>query len=129
MTREPGEADDRPPRASLPNAAGDVTSGLFLGISWADTTIEQAATPVGYIVDQEFSFLRAGHIWVSPEDIVTIGDPLFIRHVAGGGGAQLGASRSDADTASAARVPGASFRSTTAALAGLALVELKGHVS
>lgn len=129
VTREAGAADDRPPGASLPDAAGDVTSGLFLGIARADTTIEQAATPIGYATDQEFGFVRMGHVWVNAEPVVALGDPLFIRHAAGGGGSQLGASRNDADTASAARVPGASFRSATAAVANLALVELKGHVS
>lgn len=129
VTREAGgAADDRPPRGGLPNAAGDVTGGVFLGISRADTTIEQAATPVGYIVDQEFGYLRKGHIWVNSETVAVLGAALFIRHAAGAF-PTLGASRNDADTASAARVPGASFRSASAAVNNLALVELKGHVT
>lgn len=129
VTREAGgAADDRPPRAGLPDAAGDITSGLFLGIARADVSIEQAATPIGYATDQEFAFLRKGHIWVNAEPVVALGDPLFIRHAVGAGGTQLGASRNDADTASAAQVPGATFRSATAAVANLAIVELGGQI-
>jgi hypothetical protein len=119
-----GAADDRPPRAALPAAAGDVTSGLFLGIARADTTIEQAATPIGYAVDQEFAYLRSGHIWVNAVTVVALGDALFIRHTT----SDFGSSRNDNAAGDADQVPGASFRSATAAINSLALVELKGQI-
>lgn len=126
VTREAGgAADDRPPRAGLPDAAGDVTSGLFLGIARADTTIEQAATPIGYAIDQEFGYVRKGHVWVNAVTVVALGDPLFIRHTT----SDFGSSRNDNAAGDADRVPGASFRSASAAINNLALVELKGHVT
>lgn len=120
-----GAADDRPPRARLTAAATDVTTGIFLGIARADTTIEQAATPVGYVADQEFGFVRQGHVWVNAVTQVALGDPLFIRHTT----SDLGSSRNDNAAGDADRLPGASFRSATGAINNLALVELDGHVS
>lgn len=122
-----GPADDRPPRAVLPTTAAEITTGVFLGISRADTTLEQAATPVGYAVDTTIGYLRKGRIWVLTEEAVALGDPVFARFAAGAGGSILGLFRNDADTASAAQIPGASFRSAVGA-AGLAIVELTGQI-
>lgn len=126
VTREAGgAADDRPPRAGLPDAAADITGGVFLGIARADTTIEQAAVPIGYAIDQEFAYVRSGKVWVNAVTVVALGDGLFIRHTT----QDFGSSRNDVAGGDASRVPGASFRSVTTAINNLAIVELKGHVT
>ena len=122
-----GAADDRPPRAALPTGAGGITGGAFLGVAVADVTLEQLAAAVGYSIDDALTYRRVGRIWVLVEEAVVLGDDVFVRHAAGAGGTQLGAFRTSADTATAAQVPGASFRSI-AGIGGLAIVELVGGI-
>ncbi|MCG8433481.1 MAG: hypothetical protein MJA83_05575 [Gammaproteobacteria bacterium] len=45
--------------------------------------------------------LRQGRIWVFVEEAISVGDAVFFRHTAGGGGSEIGAFRTDADTATA----------------------------
>jgi len=69
------------------------------------------------------SVLRRGRIWVRVEEAVAVGDPVFFRHTAGGGGSEIGAFRNDADTASCDQVTAAAWLQGSAA-AGVALLEL-----
>ncbi len=111
--------------AKLPAAAGDVT-GKTLGI-----TRYQASRMVNWPSGVTVPFpngttvpvIRRGKIWVKVEEAVAPGDPVFARHTAGAGGTTIGAFRKSADTATAAQVPSAVYR-TTAAINGLALVEI-----
>lgn len=89
----------------LPRVAGDIAAGLFLGISVADTSREPQSG-VGYEHQSAVPILEFGNIWVNVEDTVTEGQNLFCRYASGAGGSQLGAFRPDADSSSAAAVPG-----------------------
>ncbi len=106
-----GAADDRPPVVDVPDVTTDVTGPLGIGFAMSDVTIEQAATPVGWPADSIVRILRSGRIWMLAEDAVTYGAPVFVRFDAGGEGRV----RSDADTANAVALPGASFRSIAGA--------------
>jgi hypothetical protein len=67
--------------------------------------------------------LVEGAIWIATEDAVSVNTPAFVRHVAAGA-EQLGAFRSNADTADATHIPGLYFRS-----AGTTLVKLEVNKS
>ena len=81
------------------------------------------ATTLGIVQNEVASLVRNGRIWVVVEEPIVVGDAVFVRHTAGGGGSQLGAFRNDADTATAQTVPEASWlkgSSTT----GIALLQI-----
>ena len=113
-------------RCKLPAASGDVTN-LFLGISALVQTKEQPypslSGPVQYPAGSDIAIMRKGRIWVQVEEAVVPMGPVFCRFASGAGGTQLGAFRTSADTATAAQVPHAVYRSTAAAQ-GFAVVEL-----
>jgi hypothetical protein len=72
------------------------------GISTFTATAEYA--------DQEsVPVLVRGAVWVETEDACSAGGSVFVRIGAGAGGTQLGAFRSDADTATAVTVTGARY--------------------
>lgn len=119
--------EDRTPHCVLPSTAGEITGNGALGFALNDITLEgpaPGATAVGWAQDSVLRYLRSGWLWVLTEEAVSYGDDVFVRFAAGGGGSDLGRTRTDADTASAAELPGAVFRSTITA-AGLALVEYR----
>lgn len=72
---------------------------------------------------EEATVLRRGRVWVVVEEAISIGDDVFFRHTAGGGGTEIGAFRTDADTATADQVTQAEWLSETAG-AGVALLEI-----
>jgi hypothetical protein len=115
--------------ARLPNAAIDITTErLGLGVSIHEQATENAlassgAAEVGYRTQSTMSLLRKGLIWVQVEDAVVPGGEVFVRFVAGAGGTQLGAFRSDADTASAGALPNARYKSGASA-GGLAQLDI-----
>jgi hypothetical protein len=67
--------------------------------------------------------LRHGRVWVRSESAFTAGAAAFVRFSAGAGGTQLGAFRTDADTATAVAVAGLRFL-TSGSAADLALLEV-----
>ncbi len=81
------------------------------------------ATTLGIVQNEVASLVRNGRIWVVVEEAITVGDLVFVRHTAGGGGTQLGAWRNDADTASAQAVPEASWLKGSTG-AGIALLQI-----
>ena len=90
----------------------------LLGVSLHQFTIEApsvGADHVGYTFDKTMSVLRRGRVFVQVEDAVVAGDNAYVRFAVGTG-SQLGAFRSDADTATAALIKGCRFK--TAAGAG-----------
>lgn len=109
-----GAADDRPPGCKLPVATGEVTGGGFLGFAMNDTTKEQVAGVASWLDNDSVRIMRSGRIWMIAEDAVTLGAPVFVRFAAGTF-PSLGAVRSNADTATAVALPGASFRSIAGA--------------
>ena len=127
ITYAAGAVDDRTPHAVLPTTALEITDPTALGFALADTTLPGPLAPaaaVGWETDSVCRYMRSGCLWVLPEVAVSYGDPVFVRFAAGAGGADLGRTRTDADTASAAQLPGAFFKSTTSA-AGLAVIEFR----
>lgn len=113
-----GTADDQ---AILPADA----AGLFLGVTEYTTAWAANASDVHlYEENREMNILGFGRVWVVCEDGCVPGDDAFYRYAAGAGGTVIGAFRTDVDTASAAAVPGGTFRSTAAA-GELAILQLR----
>lgn len=109
----------------LPAAAADITTVTkALGVSLVDLNKETLAGIVQYAAQDPVGIVRKGRIWVTVEEAVTPTSPVYVRFVAGSGGSQLGSFRASADTASAALLAGAKYRSTTTGGAKLALLEL-----
>lgn len=76
-----------------------------------------------YTAGEMLDVLVFGDIWVASEDPVLPNTQAFVRHVAAGA-EQLGAFRSNADTADAVHIPGLYYRT-----AGTALVKLEVNKS
>lgn len=110
----------------LPNAAGDKVFGIVLHSHDYDQRDLTGAQ--GVPVDCDFNLLEEGVAYVKVEEAVVDGDAVFARFAAGAGGAQLGAFRKSADTATAGAVKGAKFRSSAAA-GGFALVSFSQLVN
>lgn len=100
-------ADDRAAvsgkQCRLPRQAADVTGGNFLGVLRANTSKMPAG---GWPAQSVPDIVRQGHIYVLVEGTGAEGAPLYMRYASGSGGSQLGAFRADADTSTAAAVPG-----------------------
>jgi hypothetical protein len=113
-------------RAHLPQATGDITTvGKVAGISVHTHAVEQkkgGINNLGYEPQSAMSLLKKGRIYVTVEDAVVKGGLPFVRFVAGAG-EQLGAFRSDADTADAVALPNASYV-TSAGAGEVAVVEI-----
>ena len=100
------------------------TGGSFLGVTeFTNAGVANASDASVYEENSEMNILNFGYVWVICEDGCVPGDAAFFRHTAGAGGTVIGAFRTDADTASADAITGATFESTAAA-AGLALLKL-----
>ncbi len=69
------------------------------------------------------SLVRKGRVWVVVEEAVAVGDDVYFRHTAGGGGSELGAFRNDADTASCDQLTQANWLVGSSG-AGVALLEV-----
>jgi hypothetical protein len=131
-------ADERPPRCRLTAAAGDITGGIFLGISLSDVTTEKpvgAAESTGWQLNESVRYLRSGRMWVIPEEIVAFGDAVWARHTADAApDDELGALRNAASGGAGAALQlypraagspgGALFQSATAAAFELAVIEI-----
>lgn len=111
----------------VPAASADITTlGKALGVVLADQARAQdpSVTPAQYPINSAVSVRRKGRVWVLVEEAVSNGDQAFARYAAGAGGTQLGAFRKSADTATAAAVPNAYYRSNALA-AGYAVLEIE----
>lgn len=107
----------------LPVLTTDVTAGTAWGVAILDTSRETNAAGTGadYLDEEAVPLMRKGRIWVVSEDAVdTVGLPAFVRFTDG----VLGSFRTDADTADAVALPGATFRSTTSGVNQLVILEL-----
>ncbi len=127
-------------QAIVPTSATEITDGDGLGVAMFDASKEPAQTAAAetagheYDVEQAVPVLGKGRIWVLCDDAATItaNSQAFVRHMAGAGGSDLGRFREDADTASAAALPNALFRSAhkdvnfNGVTQRVALVELLG---
>jgi len=81
-----------------------------------------ARSSLTYSAGEMASLVRQGRVWVSAEDAVSEGGPVYVRMTAGDG-EYVGALRGTPDSTDCALLQGARWATTTAA-AGLALVEL-----
>lgn len=103
-------AADNESQVRLPTLTGEVT-GNTGGFAIADVSIESpqiGGDGGAYAAEDSVPVLKRGRIFLVPEDAVTKGDPVFVRFAAGTF-PNLGAVRSDADTATAVQLPGAFF--------------------
>lgn len=118
----PADGDDQ---CANPAATADVTA-RGRGIAILDQTKKgpQYGTVGGYVANDQVEYLRQGQIWVTVEEAVVQDGPVFVRFAAGGGGTQLGAFRTSADTATAVQLPSAIYKTSQPTIGGLALVEL-----
>ena len=118
------EMDDDKAHAAV--VTGSIsTAGSALGVTVHTHTNEQqygTAGGTGYDLEDVMSVMRKGRIYVEVEDAVTAGAQAFVRFEATSPELH-GAFRSDADTADAVALPGAFFRTTTAA-GGIAILEV-----
>jgi hypothetical protein len=108
-------------KCKRPDATGDVTSGIALGVVLLDPTREGTDMD-SYAAGEAVPILAAGEIWVLTESTATAGAAPFVRFTAAGAERE-GAFRHDADTADAVALPNAVWAST-AGSAGLAKVRL-----
>lgn len=108
----------------LPTVAGDVT-GKTKGIALHDplSAVQYAGEDPKYPLQSAVAVLRQGRVWVKVEEAVADGDDVYARFATGSGGSQKGAFRKSADTATAAQVPTAKYR-TSAASGGIAQIEI-----
>ena len=99
-------------QARLPRLAAEITGGPFLGVSFRDSSIESNEN--GYPDKSAVPIVHRGRIYPlieDPNDVTPEGMPaVYCRFAAGAGGTQLGAFRTDDDTASCALVPNARYR-------------------
>ena len=113
--------------AQLDNTEGwpEGSESSLLGVALHQFTIEApsvGADHVGYTFDKTMSVLRRGRVIVQVEDAVVAGDNVYVRFAVDSG-SQLGAFRSDVDTASAALVKGCRYK-TSAGAGELAVVDI-----
>lgn len=103
-----------------------VTGDIMLGASVIDQTeVNQIRTGINeYQIGSTVGIMRQGRIWMVVEDAVTAGAPVYVRFAVSANGIQLGAVRSDADSASAVLLAGAVFDKTQATPGGLVIVNL-----
>lgn len=109
---------DAEAQAVAPTTAGEITDGDGLGVVMFDASKEPATTALAlaagneYDVEQMLPIVDQGRIWVRCDDaaVVVANTQCFVRFVAGGG-ERLGDFREDVDTADAAALPNALFRS------------------
>lgn len=102
-----------------------VTGDIMLGVSVIDhTEPNQIRTGTNeYPIGSTVGIASQGRIWVTVEDAVSAGGAVYVRFETGSGGSQLGALRSDADSASAVVLAGAIFE-TSADAGALASLNL-----
>jgi hypothetical protein len=113
--------------AHLPSLSTEITDGrTVIGMAMAKVTQESNlnAANVGYPTQSQMSILRSGQGWVQVEDpaSIVLTQQIFVRFSATGQ-QKRGIGRSDADTATAAALPGSAVRDIDVAN-NLALVEI-----
>lgn len=107
--------------ARPPTGEDDLTTGIGLGISLADT-IESAGgdTPPVFPEGKAFPVLRKGKAWVISEDSVVNGGPVWVRHTTENG--DIVGQLAGADGGNHFLLPNLIWRSTNDA--GLSIVEV-----
>lgn len=121
---EPGlgviEGTDPEKQALLATATGGVILGITVRRLFGTA---DASDQITYKENKMMDVIASGRVWVLMEDAHTRGDDVYVRHTAGGGGAILGSIRTDADTATADQIVGATVL-TSAGAGALAQIQL-----
>jgi hypothetical protein len=91
-----------------------ITIADFQGVAVFDESLEPNTIPsqnqtAEYHDYDTVSVMKKGAIWVTTEDACSFGEPVYVRTLPGAGGTQIGAFRSDADSATAILVTGAEW--------------------
>ncbi len=105
-------------QAIVPTSAVEITDGDGLGVLMLDVSKEPAKSALAIAAGNEYDdeemlpIVDQGRIWVRCDDaaVIVANTQCFVRFVAGGG-ERLGDFRQDVDTADAAALPNALFRS------------------
>lgn len=117
---------DKEKQVMLPGASTDITDiRKFRGVVLKDHTVENVVgdgLAPGVEAKKPLSILEKGHVWVVCNEDVVPTDTVHLNYA----GADIGTFRNDVDTANAAAVPGARFRSNSITVDGvkIALLEL-----
>lgn len=101
---------------AIPSGTGQDIMGVTARIhSNVDDTNASPANLQGEVAPfKDASVVHEGQIWVEVDEAVAAGDPVFLRHTAGGTGPGVpGTFRTDADTARADAITNAKFESAT----------------
>lgn len=107
-----GTADNQ---AKVPTATGQ----KFLGVAVRSLAAYASADDISKYADETvFSVIEDGFVWVSVDEAVVAGDPVYFIHTG-----NVGRFRTDANTDKADIVTGATFE-TSADANGLALIKL-----
>jgi len=110
-------------------AIGDVnvpaaTGFVFEGVTLHTHNVEPVAGVRQYYEKDPVPVLRKGVIWVLAEVAISVGDPVYLRHTAGGAGQVPGRFRNTADTAKADQITQARWLSETTGTDQLAMLEI-----
>ena len=110
-------------QAALPSAAAEITAATHT--AWGVTAYRAGKEPTdAYAAEDMPVVLRKGRIWMVVEDAVAANTHPYVRFAAGTG-TQLGALRSDADTATAEE---ATWLKTLTASAGAGIILVEVHL-
>lgn len=114
--------------AALPTGAGSLgvnVMGVSLFTHKALAIAPSSSDNEVHEDEAELPLLRRGRVWVIAEDAVDPStDSVFVRVSAGAGGSEIGAFRTDADTASAVALAEARWLTSTSGTGELALLEI-----
>jgi len=100
-------------QCKLPTSGLEVAQSIGVAIRVQDD-VANASDVLQYEVNRGVSILDFGVVYMRPEDAVTAGDPVFVRHVAAGA-EELGSVRSDTEGTDATAVGGCQFMDDAAA--------------
>lgn len=109
-------------QAKVPAASGDITANKVLGVTLYDAAKETAEPE--FADEDELPILASGKVWMLTEDAMTAGNPVFVRHTAGGAGQVPGRIRSDLDTNKAIALPEVRLLTSSSGVDGLVQVQL-----
>lgn len=106
----------------LPSAVTPVFYGVASRMRNKENPNDAPGERKEYLNTESVQVVKSGYIWVITEVVTAAGDPVFYRYAAGSE-TDIGRFRTDADTATAAQIVGASFE-TAAAAGEVALIRL-----
>lgn len=105
----------------------DITAnGLGIAAYKANKGTANGGSTAQYEIGETVDIVRKGFVWVIAEEVMTAGDPVYVRHTASGGNTVFGKIRNDADTATCSLLVGARVERTSTVTAGPVLISLMG---